>query len=360
MALVVVLIKFALLLFSYYGSPDQIISLSDLFATWHRWDSGVYTDIATQGYAPGDMNNKAWSFLSNFPPLYSFLIFVVARVFFLPLATSGVLVSFAAIICASVFLYKLMLLEHKKSEKAWLAVLFLNLYPTSYFTLAVYSESVFLAVTILFFYYLKKEQFWHAALFVSLAVLTRFVGIALLPLFAWFVVRRFGGKAISFLLLLLSSGGLFLYACINKWYFGSYSYFFFEQVSFDATKHLIIPFQETVDILIVLVQNWRTVKLDFMMSSGWNALFTAFALLIIIFGMRKVAWRYIVFSTISLLVFASLSWGISNARYTLSVFPLYMILAQIKYKSVIFGILLCFSLTLGYFTSIFLSGNWAF
>ena len=80
-------------------------------------------------------------------------------------------------------LYKLTLLEFKNKQSAFLAILFFNLFPTSYFTNSIYSESLFLLLTITCFYYLRKENFILVAILASGAILTRNVGLVLIPLF---------------------------------------------------------------------------------------------------------------------------------------------------------------------------------
>lgn len=353
-------IKLCLFLWAYFNFDFNTNYFETPLSIWNRWDGHIYTTIAHTWYNFIGIDYGSWSFLSNFPPLYSLAMQIIARIFFLSLPVAGVLVSLGSIILASIFLYKLVYLEFKDSKKALLSVLFLNVFPTSYFTMSVYSESLFLLVTILFFYFLKKEKYLFAGFLVSLAVLTRFVGIVLVPIFFWYVIKKYGYTVKSGYLLLISLLGLGMYFLINKLYFASYFYFFTEKVSFDATKFTIIPFSETITSFLLIFNPKFFMNTNFMMTQGWNAVFTLFAVAMSLLSFKRLPRKYAVFSLLSVMLFASLSWGISNARYTLSVFPIFMTLATIKNKYIIAIILILFISGLLYFSELFTRGAWAF
>ena len=147
---------------------------------------------------------------------------------------------------------------------------------------------------------------------------------------------------------------------INKFYFGNFFYFFTEKISFNATKQLIFPFKETYSDFLSVFKDSNFTNQGFMTSRGWNAIFTLFASAVVIFGVRKINWIYSVYAFGSILMFASLSWGISNARYTLAVFPIFIVLALIENKTLQVEILTVSALMLLYFTQIFTGGAWAF
>ena len=181
--LVVIVIKAYLFIWSGYNFNFLSNQLADWLDVWSRWDSNVYKDIATFGYSnPGYLAIDHWSFLSHFPPLYPFIMYLI----FLLGVTSpiaGISVSIISIIGASILLYKLVLIEFKDENVALFSVLFLNFYPTSYFTMSVYSESLFIFLVIASFYYLRREKFLFSGLCVAGAILTRNVGVVLLPVY---------------------------------------------------------------------------------------------------------------------------------------------------------------------------------
>jgi len=330
---------------------------------WDRWDAGIYETIATSAYNSININIVSWAFLSHYTPLYPMAMVVVSRLLQLPLANAGILISLVSIIAASITLYKLAYEEFKSERIAWLSVLFLNLYPTSYFTISVYAESLFLFLTILSFYCLKKKYYLASGLAGAGVILTRIGGVVLLPIYFLYIVynyKRHSKFNVGFIYpFLLSLLGLGIHIVINKLYYGGYFYFL-TSYDLETAKHLIIPFSQTFIDFFAIFKNSNFANQLFMVTRGWNALFTLFALIVTVIGIRKIKWEYTFYSLASILMFASLSWGISNARYTLSVFPIFIVLALTKNK-ILLSIFLVISVSLLlYFTQIFVSGGWAF
>lgn len=286
-----------------------------------------------------------------------------SRLLDISLVNAGILVSLASIIVASVLLYKLAYLEFKSEKIAWLAVIFLNLYPTSYFTVSIYSESLFLLMTIGSFYCLKKESYFLSGLAAAGAILTRLVGIVFVPVYALYFLHSYRKSRFNLKTLypfLLSLAGPIIFLVINKFYFESYFFFLTEELSFNTTKHLMLPFREILFDLLAVFKNSNFWNQTFMITRGWNAIFTLFALIITILGLKKINWIYSAYSLGLILLFASLSWGISNARYTLSVFPIFVVLAFTKNRILLLATLVISTFMLLYFTKIYTSGAWAF
>lgn len=130
-----------------------------------------------------------------------------------------------------------------------------------------------------------------------------------------------------------------------------------------SAKKLIFPGEEVFSAANQFLKNSFTPLWDdgFMMTLGWGAVFSVFLLFTIILGVRqKIPLEYTVFSLASFLFYSSFAWGISNARYTFVVFPMYMALSRIKNKLFLNFFIICFVVLLLYFTKIFTSGAWAF
>ena len=70
--------------------------------------------------------------------------------------------------------------------------------------------------------------------------------------------------------------------------------------------------------------------------------------------------EYTVYSASTIFFFNSFSRGISNARYTFAVFPMYIVLSRIKNAFVKAIVLTLFLILLFQFAGIFASGLWAF
>lgn len=145
---------------------------------WARWDSGWYASIALEGYSyrHGQPSNV------NFFPLYPLLSLVAGypfRAFLTPneaFYVGGMLVSFVAFAFGVAGAHRLAR-EWTSPEVAARVVWLLCLFPFSYFHSAVYTESLFLALTTWAMVYARKGRWWHAGVLAALASTTRIPGV---------------------------------------------------------------------------------------------------------------------------------------------------------------------------------------
>jgi 4-amino-4-deoxy-L-arabinose transferase-like glycosyltransferase len=147
---------------------------------WSRWDSSWFLDIARDGYVDPQKSTA-------FFPLYPLLVKVTGTILGGHYILAGIIVSLAACAAAFVLLYQLGR-ELLGEDGAYRAVLYLSLFPMALFLGAVYSESVYLTLSLASFLLALRRRFAFAAVAVGLAILTRSAGIALLPaigLLAW-------------------------------------------------------------------------------------------------------------------------------------------------------------------------------
>jgi hypothetical protein len=165
------------------------------FDVWGRWDSAWLLQVAIHGY---DNAKRTAAFF----PLYPGLVAGFGRVLGSHYVLAGVAVALAA--CYGSFLLLQRLAEERLgADGARRAVLYLALFPMSLFLQAAYAESVFLLLTLLAFFFAERGQFGRAGVATGLAILTRAVGVALLPalaLLAWrsrHRVRDLGGLALA-------------------------------------------------------------------------------------------------------------------------------------------------------------------
>jgi Gpi18-like mannosyltransferase len=337
-----------------------------VWSMWDQWDSNVYRTIATQGYTPEGIAPDYFSFLSHFPPLYPVAMFLVAQFFRITPQIAGILISWAAIVLASYFLYRLV--HEETGDETWAlnSVLFMTIWPTSYFTIAVYAEPLFLLFLILSFYALRKESFTWAGLAGGAAILTRLPGIMIVPAYGIILWRLYQKKdrrvwKAGLALLAIPALAVGIHLGINFTQYGDPLHFEKEyRENPYSSKHLITPFSETVQDATTLVRGIpHTLGYDFMMLHGWNVIFTILATIIALIGIRILPAEYSAFSLASILLFASMSWGISNARFTLPIFPLFIVLGRMKpnLRTPTIALSLCLLL---YFTSIFVTGAWTF
>ncbi len=139
-----------------------------LLAPWYRFDSMSYVSIAENGYLT-DTTNASW------PPLYPMLIWLVARLV-RPTLLAALVVSNLAAIAALTLLYVLVA-ETWEEPLARKSLLWLILFPSAFFLLAAYSESLYLALSLACLLAARRQRWLLAGVFGALAALTRYQGI---------------------------------------------------------------------------------------------------------------------------------------------------------------------------------------
>ncbi len=132
---------------------------------WANFDGEHYLAISQFGYQP---------LTYFFFPLYPLLIKAFGGT-----ALVGVIISNLSLLVALVGLWRLVRFDFGK-EVARMAVWLVLLFPTSFYFGSVYTESLFLALTVWFFYFLRKRKWLLVVVLGGLASATRLVGAALL------------------------------------------------------------------------------------------------------------------------------------------------------------------------------------
>jgi len=166
---------------AHWDDPAVTRDLGFVTDVWARWDSVWFLRIAEHGY--GSLEGTAAAFY----PLYPAAVGIVGRAFLGHYVLAGIVVSLAASLAAFVLLHDLA--ETKLgAEGARRTVLYLAVFPMTLFLQAVYSEALFLLLTVAAFLLAERRRFAPAGVIAGLALLTRPVGLALLPalaLIAW-------------------------------------------------------------------------------------------------------------------------------------------------------------------------------
>jgi hypothetical protein len=169
-----------------WDDPSVTHDLGAVTDVWARWDSVWFLRIAEHGY------DAASGAASAFYPLYPAAVGLLGRVFFGHYVLAGILVSLLAAFGSFLLLHRIAE-ERLGADGARRAVLYLAVFPFALFLQAVYSESLYLLLTLAAFVLAERHRFPAAGAVAGLALLTRPTGVALLPalaLLAWRERRR--------------------------------------------------------------------------------------------------------------------------------------------------------------------------
>lgn len=149
-----------------------------VLSPWARWDSIWYLGIASGGY---DSAGLQAAFFPLYPLAARALGFVFGGFGIGPrgLFVAGLVISLAAFAGALYVLHRLVELELGRRFAAP-ALGLLAFFPMAFFFSAIYSESLFLLVSLLAFYAARSGRWAWAGLFGALAAATRSAGVVLM------------------------------------------------------------------------------------------------------------------------------------------------------------------------------------
>jgi len=213
------LFQFPLYATTYYHgvAPVPPGIANALLGVWQRGDTIWYTKIAMQGYAQGDGTTV-------FFPLYPLLTRLAGKVLWGNYLLGGIIISSVAYFLVLVYLYKLSRLEFD-SQVAARTIVYLSVFPTAFFLLGVYTESLFLLFAVSAFYYARKGNWLAAGVTGLLAALTKQLGLLLLLplLYEYLAERGFAIRSVrrNVLLLALIPIGTLAFLLFRRLYTGA-------------------------------------------------------------------------------------------------------------------------------------------
>jgi hypothetical protein len=172
----------------------------------HGWDSTHYMFIIRNGYdaIPFELKVHSWAFYPLYPLIVKAIAWILDSVEDIQTVfTIGVLLSTSSFIAGLILLKRLIRVVGFPKIAFADFLLLLLAFPTSYFFILFYTESLFFFLTILFFTLLFARQYVMATLIMGLAMVTRSTGLILVPLFLLYFVTREWSLAKSFMQRLL-------------------------------------------------------------------------------------------------------------------------------------------------------------
>ena len=317
-----------------FGNYSEGITFSDFLEAWKRWDSAHYINIAENGYS-GAIENGQHLFLV-FLPLFPWLMKTLSLLIG-DTRLCGILISVVSYGIGSVYFYKITEREMGEAESRY-ALLLISVFPFAFFYGSIATESLFFAVTSLFFYYLRKHDWFMVAFLGALACLTKLQGLllAFAVLVELFYFKRGirllrNGKWKSFFKRIIYPGcisafmltGFGIYLLVNYYVEGDPFRFMYYQRN--HWTHTVCPIWQAFDyIKDNAIREWYT-------STGmslWMPQFVLFFVYLagIAYGwMKKLRPMYMIYLILFYLMTYSSTWLISGGRYTLSALPLFML-----------------------------------
>lgn len=322
-------------------TPESFVT-SPLIYPWANFDGVHYIEIAKFGYTTE----------AGFFPLYPILIKILS-LFIGNYFIAAILISNTSFVVGLIFFHKLIKLDYP-NKIANQAIIFLLIFPTSFFFAAAYSESLFLALLMSCLYFTRKRMWFLASILGLLLSSTRIVGILILPVLFWefYTLEKTNFKNISLKLisLFLVPLGLLSYMIFNYIHWGNFMYFIKAQGMFSNNRSVdqVILFPQTLFRYSKIIAT-----VPYQQYEWWIALvelsLTFFVLTLLLFGFKqRMRISYLIFSILVLLLPISSGTLSGMPRYVLMTFPIYITIALFKnkYLKITYFILCLFLLTI--------------
>jgi len=325
----------------YLKSPRQ------WFDIWNHWDAVHYRQIAQFGYA-------ATGVTKSFYPLFPWSVRVVAYITGSYL-TAGFIVSGIASIVAAVVLRRLVRLDYTPRvamRSAW----FFLIFPTAYFLHIGYSESLFLALALACILAARIERWWLAGVLGALCWMTRAPGAVLIPTLAVEATQQYWTKRRwnwQWLWIAIVPAGFAVYLLIN-WHVAGDPFAFLQTRKTLFVQSFAPPWHGIREAIL----NMRRTPNQAEMIGAQEVYFSALGLICTIISWIKLRPLYAVWMTGSWLLFTSVTFLQSVPRYTLTMFPIFILLALLARNRFWNGVLTMWSLAWFTFFTILLARGW--
>lgn len=333
---------------------ERVKSWHGLLEMWNRWDALRHVRIAEVGYTNvGDARADLVGF-----PLYPWLVRLFSSVF-QDTQLSAFVVAGLATIAACLLIHKLTGLDETDAV-ARNSVWFLLIFPTSYFLHINYNESLFIALTLGCFLAARRKNWMVAGIVGVFLCMTRMNGLVIIPalmieaIHQYWEDRRWNWNWGYMLLMPL---GFVVYLLVNRHVTGDlFAFIDVGRVMF--FKSLAAPW---VGIINVYNGMWAEPPSGALMNHVMEVVFIVLGFVCIFFSARLLRPAYTVWIAGNWLLFTSVGFILSVPRYTLILFPIYILFAKLAQRPFWYSVITVWSLTLlALFIGQFVRGPWAF
>jgi len=324
----------------------------------NRWDAVHYLNIAENGYVATGPGRNLLAFFPGYPWLIRACSWLLHDY-----SLSALFVSTASSLVAAVLLFELVRLDFS-FVLARRAVWFFLIFPTSYFLHFAYAESLFIALVLGSILAARKDLWAWVGILGAAAGLTRINGLILIPVLGYeaarryYLTRRFRwlwlsamGPALGFgtylLLNLRTTGNALTFLTIQREHW---------------SKQLAAPW-------IGISETINSVRLrgpaESQLIGTQELIFMTIWLIATLYCCSRLRHSYAIWMAGNWLLCTSTSFIYSVPRYTLTMFPLFILLAlaargRESGPVIAFAVSVWSLMFLALFTALFVRGQWAF
>jgi hypothetical protein len=293
---------------------------------WGVWDTGWYSNISQNGYVINSLDQvisqqTSIAFFPLYPLLMRFLGSIVGNDYI-----AGLIISNLFLIVSCIYLYRLVRLDSDE-DSAIRSIKYLLLFPVSFILSGVFTEAMYLALTLMCFYYARIGRWQLAGIMGFFLSLTRSTGVLIvLPLLYEGLMpllkenkglksfKNARGKILPLFYLSLIPLGMISFMIFNYHLTGDFMAFAHAQITWG--RHLANPLE-------TLINGYQG-----NIYAAFEAVFAAVSIFVLILSYRKIRFSYWFFGMYS--IFVPLSTGIqSMPRFMLVIFPIYIIFVDI-------------------------------
>jgi len=327
-----------------------------------NYDGKRYLSIAQGGYPTFDqMGNRA------FFPVYPYLVRYFSYITSLDIVISGIALSIVFAIIGIIFLYKYLVLKYSE-DIAYRATILTLFFPTAFYFYLYYTESLFLTLSVIIFYLIKKEKYYWASIFTAIICATRITGIFFVLYLMVVAVRNHykdrrdlakrGDKLPYYLW--IAPLGFILYNFYLYIYFDDFLGMIRTQTYWKKSFSLFGPIIAGYTWLNQIVQGYIKLKIDIhaYIVMIFEFISYIFYILFLIFSFKKIKWEYWFYALFCFLLPTAASSLTSINRYMLLVFPISVFLTHRLSKKWYYIVLFIFVIVYLYFETLFLRNYW--
>jgi hypothetical protein len=302
---------------------DVMPSTEWLLEPWQRWDTLYYQAIAERGY--GSFQSSTFA-----PPLYPMLMRWIGWAVGGDSLLGGIIVSNLAYLAALIYFYRLTRME-SDDRQARYASLYLAIFPTAFFYLAAYAESLLLLTTVAAIYHARRKEWLVCGVWALFAPLARVQGMALAPALAYEVARtwREVGMPRARAILGLAAAGVGAVA------FPLYGWIVLHEAPAQMLAALKGRFRGRLAIpgAAIIVAVGLLLRGEFLQADYFDLAFSVLFVGLTIWVFRWLPSVYAVYSLVMLILILSkvseFEALLSVSRYILALFPAFIVLGRI-------------------------------